>query len=376
MPKSAAVAGGSVAAAIVNGAIESGSGSIPSAIWIIVWLPGDRDLVDLAGRHAGLLAHLLRELVERLLGAALQERERIGVEHRRGDARDHVGAEGLLLVQLRLHRERRAGLEVEQVRDDGGRPEIERDREGPPGRVARLDVEQQVVAEHGGHLEVGGAERAAERAHDLHRHPQLDVVHRREHAFEVGELILERRLLELEVALLHRGPQDHVPADADERRLRPRRERRHLDDEVLLRLLRGRRAASPPSARRSRTHAGRRTRAAPSRRRRAPCTSCRSRGRRRSSRSRSRSSSPRRRASSRPERAPPSRARRRRRSARSAAERGPSLARRGRISAALTMPRPPAARGTTRSSARPTRRGRAGGRLPAPRRRTRASARP
>ena len=39
MPKSAAVAGGSVAAAIVNGAIESGSGSIPSAIWIIVWLP-------------------------------------------------------------------------------------------------------------------------------------------------------------------------------------------------------------------------------------------------------------------------------------------------------------------------------------------------
>ena len=153
--------------------------------------------------------------------ATLQECECIGVEHRRGDPRDHVRAERLLLVQLRLHGERRAGLQVEQVRDDGGRAEVEGDREGPPGRVARLDVEQQVVAEDGRHLEVRGAQRAAEGAHDLERNPQLDVVHRREHALEIGSLILECRLLELEVALLHRGPEDHVPANAHECGLRP-----------------------------------------------------------------------------------------------------------------------------------------------------------
>ena len=38
-PKSAAVASGIRARGDVNGAIESGSGSIPSAIWIIVSLP-------------------------------------------------------------------------------------------------------------------------------------------------------------------------------------------------------------------------------------------------------------------------------------------------------------------------------------------------
>ena len=37
-----------------------------------------------------------------------------------------------------------------------------------------------------GDLEVGGAQRAAERAHDLERHAQLEVVHRREQALEVG----------------------------------------------------------------------------------------------------------------------------------------------------------------------------------------------
>jgi len=39
MPKSCALASGSFRAAIVNGAIESGSGSMPRAIWIMVALP-------------------------------------------------------------------------------------------------------------------------------------------------------------------------------------------------------------------------------------------------------------------------------------------------------------------------------------------------
>ncbi len=44
--------------------------------------------------------------------------------------------------------------------------------------------------------------------------------------------IFERRLLHLEVALLQRGPQDHLAADADGRGLRARHHRRHLDREV------------------------------------------------------------------------------------------------------------------------------------------------
>ena len=75
-------------------------------------------------------------------------------------------------------------------------------------------------------------------------HAQLDVVHRREHALEVGGLILERRLAQLEIALLDRRTQDHVAADADERRLGPRLQRRHGDDQILL----GRRAAGEPPA--------------------------------------------------------------------------------------------------------------------------------
>src|SRR6185312_5591055 len=58
------------------------------------------------------------------------------------------------------------------------------------------------------------------------------------------DLILERRLVELQVALLHGRAQDDVAADADERRLRPRLQRRHVDLEVLG----GRRAAGQPPA--------------------------------------------------------------------------------------------------------------------------------
>ena len=54
-----------------------------------------------------------------------------------------------------------------------------------------------------------------------------------------------RRLGQLHVALLHRGPQDHLPADADGGRLGPGGQRRHLDPQVLRRPGRGRPAASP-----------------------------------------------------------------------------------------------------------------------------------
>ena len=125
-----------------------------------------------------------------------------------------------------------------------------------------------------------------------------------EQALDVRALVLERRLLEHQVALLHRRAQDHVAPDADERRLRPRLQRRHLDDEVLARR---RPAGEPPAvaqlvgAERARVDRGRPARRP---RRSAPCTSCTCRGRRTSSRSRCRSSSRRRRSACRSARAP------------------------------------------------------------------------
>ena len=205
---------------------------------------GDDDLVHLGRIDAALRAHLVGQLLQRLVRVPLQHLERVVVHHDRRDPRDHVGAERLLRVQDRLHRLRLPGLEVEQRRDDGRRAEIERDRVAAAARVALLDVDQHVVGEHGGHLPVRAAQRAAELAHDVERHARLDVVHRREQPLEIGLLIVERRLVELDVALLHRRPQDHVAPDADERRLRPRLQRRHLDRQVLLR----RRAAREPPA--------------------------------------------------------------------------------------------------------------------------------
>src|SRR5256885_4897626 len=104
------------------------------------------------------------------------------------------------------------------------------------GCVARLDVDEQVVDEDGGHLPVRPAQRAAELAHDAEWDAQLDVVHRGDQALEIRVLILERRFVELDESLLDRGPEDDVAPGAGERRLRPRLQRRHLDRQVLLRV--------------------------------------------------------------------------------------------------------------------------------------------
>ena len=174
----------------------------------------------------------------------LKHLECVVVHHDRRDPRDHVCAERLLRVQDRLHRLRLAGLEVEERGDDGRRAEVERDRVTAAARVARLHVDEEVVCDHRGHLPVRTAQRAAELSHDVERHARLDVVHRREQALEVGGLVLERRLVELDIPLLHGGPQDHMPPDTDECRLRSRLERRDLDRQVLLH---GRAAREPPS---------------------------------------------------------------------------------------------------------------------------------
>ncbi len=97
-------------------------------------------------------------------------------------------------------------------------------------------VDEHVVDDDGGHLPVRATQRAAELAHDVERDAQLEVVHRGEQPFEIRLLVLERRLDELDVALLHRGPEDDVAPDADERGLRSRLQRRHLDRQVLERV--------------------------------------------------------------------------------------------------------------------------------------------
>ena len=86
---------------------------------------------------------------------------------------------GCCMFRIELHRRRLARLEVEQRRDDRRRAEVERDREAACRRVAGLDVDQHVVDEDGGDLPVGARSVRAERAQDLERDAQLDVVHRR-----------------------------------------------------------------------------------------------------------------------------------------------------------------------------------------------------
>ena len=166
------------------------------------------------------------------LGTEHVQRSRI--EHRRADPRDHIRAERLLGVENRAHRGRLAGLEVEQRRDAGGGAEVVRDRVAARRRVAGLDVQQQVVDDDRGHIPVRVAQCLAERTHELQRHAELEVVHRVRDPFEIRDLIFERGLGQLEMALLDGRPEDHVPADACERRLRPRLQQRHLDHEILL----------------------------------------------------------------------------------------------------------------------------------------------
>ena len=100
----------------------------------------------------------------------------------------------------------------------------------------KVFADQQLVDHHCGDVEVGVAQHLAQRAHHRELDARLEIVERVEHALHVGPLVLERRLLQFEIALLDRRTEDHVPPDADQRRLRPRLERRHVDDQILERL--------------------------------------------------------------------------------------------------------------------------------------------
>ena len=191
-----------------------------------------RDLVDLARRHVGVGEDLGGQLGHRLVGAGLQRPEGLIVHHRRRDAGDHVGAEGLLAVEHRAHGRRLAALEIEQRRHHRRGPEIEGDGKAPGGRVPGLDIDQLVVDHDRGDVEVRAAQGAAQRSQRLDRRMGLEVVECVADALQVGALVLHRRLLEHQVTLLHGRAQDDVAPDADQRRLGPGLERGHLDDEV------------------------------------------------------------------------------------------------------------------------------------------------
>ena len=61
---------------------------------------------------------------------------------------------------------------------------------------------------------------------------QLEVVEAREEPLEIGRLVRERRLGQLDIALLDRRAEDHLSPDPDGGRLRASDERRHLHSQV------------------------------------------------------------------------------------------------------------------------------------------------
>ena len=137
---------------------------------------GEGDLVDLRRRDASLLADRDGQLVEGLVRETREPVERARLQHDGADTRDHVRAEALLLVEHRLHRERGASGQIQQRRDHRRRPEVERDGEHAPGRVPRLDSDENVVDDHGRHLVVARSKHAAHGAHDVEIRPQLEIV--------------------------------------------------------------------------------------------------------------------------------------------------------------------------------------------------------
>ena len=67
---------------IVNGAIDSGSGSMPSASWIIVMLPATTISYTSAGSTPASSQTSSVSCCERLVRARLQAVERVVVHHR------------------------------------------------------------------------------------------------------------------------------------------------------------------------------------------------------------------------------------------------------------------------------------------------------
>ncbi len=193
---------------------------------------GERDFVDLPRSHARLLTDGKSQLGERLVCSRAEPVERAVVQHDARDAGYDVGAERLLPVEHRVHSQGRAAREVEQGGDHRRRTEVVRDREQPLGRVAGLDVYEHIVDDHGSGLVPRFAQHRADRAQGVQVDPELEVVKLGQQALEVGRLVRQRGLLQLDEPLLHGRAEDDLASDADGRRLRAGDEGRHLHLEV------------------------------------------------------------------------------------------------------------------------------------------------
>ena len=205
---------------------------------------GDGDLVDVGRGDRCLVADLRHQLGDRLLRKRAQAGETLGVHHRGRDAADDVSAEGLLLVEHRTHRDGCAGGDIHERGDDGGGAEIHGDGVRRARRVSGLDGDERVIDDDGGHLPVGSAHDATEGREDCRLDRELEVVDGVTQALDVGALVGEAGVVELDVALLDGRPQDDLASDTDGRSLGSRRERGYLDLEVLGR---GRQTRQPPA---------------------------------------------------------------------------------------------------------------------------------
>ena len=137
----------------------------------------------------------------------------------------------------------RAGADVEQRADHRRGAEVEGDGVARGRGVAGLDVDEGLVDDDRGDLEVGLAQHGRQPPQHVEVGGELEVVDRVGEADEVGALVGERGLVELDVALLEGRAQDHLTPDPDGRGLGPGGQRGHLDGEVARRV---EQAAEPP----------------------------------------------------------------------------------------------------------------------------------
>ena len=266
MPKSAAGAGGRSRAATMNGATASGSGSIPSASWVIVWLPHSDDLVDLGGIDARLVADLGRELARASPG--------------RGACSASSASGSIIVAEIREITSAPYGcwrLSIERTASGWPVLEVEQRRRPPwwcrgrrRWRSRRSVVSpastsiSEVVHDHRGDLEVGAAPQRRPSPRRVQRDLQLEVVHRRAaRRSRSRRLVLERRLAPAPGSasappgrrITCRPTPDRAPPSAGSAAAAPRPRGRPRPRP-------GRPGASPPAARRARTPADRRWRSA------------------------------------------------------------------------------------------------------------------
>ena len=196
------------------------------------------DLVHPGREDTRLGGELLDDAVDGEDGETLQLLEAFLLPHRVRDARQDVASVDRLGIERRGHRAGAAGVQVHQGADDRRGAQIEGDAVALARRVARLDGDQGLAAQHGGHVELGVAQRLRQGAEDRqrsgHREPRLaqGVLE----ALVVGALVVKCRLVELQTHLVDVRIEQDLPADTEHGGLGGGEEARHLHDHFVAHL--------------------------------------------------------------------------------------------------------------------------------------------